>query len=191
MEAHVRLNSAQLRTLAHPLRARLLGELRLRGRATATDLARVLATNTGATSYHLRQLADVGLVREDNEPGSGRRRYWLPAHASHGWTRADFEGSPDDEAASDWLTGFGFRASAERAEAWNSAQSTYPPQWRDAAEFSDYLLELAPAQLKALLADLSAVVHRHRAQPATPGADARRVYLSVQGFPLVEEEENR
>jgi DNA-binding transcriptional ArsR family regulator len=188
MEAHVRLDSAQLRTLAHPLRARMLGELRLRGRATATDLARVLATNTGATSYHLRQLADVGLVREDQEPGSGRRRFWLPAHASHGWTRADFEGDPDDEAASDWLSAFGFRASAERAEAWVKAQSTYPPEWRDAAEYGDTLIELAPAQLKALMADLFAVVQGYRARPADPGADVRRVYLTVQGFPLIEEE---
>ena len=186
MEAYVRLNSAQLRTLAHPLRARLLGELRLRGRATATDLAGVLGTNTGATSYHLRQLAEVGLVVEDDEAGGGRRRWWRPAHESHGWTRAQFEGDPDDLAAADWLAGFGYRASAERAEAWTNAQADYPPEWRDAAEYDDYLLSLGPAQLKALMAELNDVVERWRAVPAE--GDARRVYLSLQGFPLVEED---
>ena len=48
--------------LAHPLRSRLLDELRLSGPATATTLAAVLHTNSGATSYHLRKLAEVALV---------------------------------------------------------------------------------------------------------------------------------
>jgi hypothetical protein len=38
------------------------------------------------------------------------------------------------------------------------------------------------------MADLSAVVQRYRALPARSDADIRRVYLTVQGFPLVEEE---
>ena len=186
MESHVRLNSAQVRTLAHPLRARLLGELRLRGRATATGLAYVLGTNTGATSYHLRRLAEVGLVVEDDEAGGGRRRWWRPAHESHSFTRAQFEGDPDDLAAADWLAGFGYRSSAARAEAWTNAQDDYPPEWRDAAEYDDYLLTLGPAQLKALMRDLDDVVGRWRAVPAE--GQARRVYLSLQGFPLVGED---
>jgi len=61
-QREVHLDARQIRVLAHPLRFRLLGRLRLDGPATATGLARALETNTGATSYHLRQLADVGLV---------------------------------------------------------------------------------------------------------------------------------
>ena len=38
------------------------------------------------------------------------------------------------------------------------------------------------------MADLFAVVQGYRARPAEPGADVRRVYLTVQGFPLIEEE---
>ena len=61
------LDSVRLRTLAHPARARLLGLLRIEGPATATALAQRLGTNSGQTSYHLRQLAAVGLVVEDTE----------------------------------------------------------------------------------------------------------------------------
>ena len=61
--------------LAHPLRSRLLAQLRLHGPATATDLADVLDTNTGATSYHLRKLESVGLVT-DTGTGEGKRRVW-------------------------------------------------------------------------------------------------------------------
>ena len=72
----IKLNSQQIRTLAHPLRSRLLGALRVDGPATATTLAQALDTNTGATSYHLRQLAEVGLVAEDVDRGTGRQRWW-------------------------------------------------------------------------------------------------------------------
>ncbi|HSO04905.1 MAG TPA: helix-turn-helix domain-containing protein, partial [Candidatus Limnocylindrales bacterium] len=53
-----------LRVLSHPLRARILGALRLEGEATASQLGRRLDESSGATSYHLRQLARFGLVEE-------------------------------------------------------------------------------------------------------------------------------
>ncbi|WP_428995029.1 helix-turn-helix domain-containing protein [Kribbella qitaiheensis] len=40
------------------MRNRMLGLLRVHGPATATTLAERLGVNTGATSYHLRQLAE-------------------------------------------------------------------------------------------------------------------------------------
>jgi hypothetical protein len=39
-----------------------------------------LQRNTGATSYHLRQLADAGLVLEDDSRGNARDRWWQAAH---------------------------------------------------------------------------------------------------------------
>ena len=71
----IRLDAAALRVLAHPLRSRLLAQLRLHGAATATELADLLTTNTGATSYHLRKLESVGLVT-DTGTGAGKRRVW-------------------------------------------------------------------------------------------------------------------
>src|SRR6185312_12549389 len=71
----VHLDRAALAMLAHPLRARLLAELRISGPATATTLAAALQTNSGATSYHLRKLAEVALVVDSGE-GGGRRRLW-------------------------------------------------------------------------------------------------------------------
>ena len=57
---------AALKALAHPVRLRMLGLLRIEGPATATTLATRLGLNTGATSYHLRQLAQHGFVVEDD-----------------------------------------------------------------------------------------------------------------------------
>jgi DNA-binding transcriptional ArsR family regulator len=78
----IRLDAAALRVLAHPLRSRLLSHLRLHGPATATDLAERLSTNTGATSYHLRKLEEVGLV-SDTDTGVGKRRVWEATSYGH------------------------------------------------------------------------------------------------------------
>ena len=98
------LDAAALRVLAHPLRSRLLSELRLSGPATATDLAHRLGTNTGATSYHLRRLGDVGLV-EDTGAGVGKRREWAATTRSHSYTHAAAAGDPEAmEVDEDFLT---------------------------------------------------------------------------------------
>jgi DNA-binding transcriptional ArsR family regulator len=75
-----------LKALSHPVRLRILGLLRTEGGATATTLAARLGLNSGATSYHLRQLEKAGFIVEDAERGNGRDRWWRAAHQA---TRAD------------------------------------------------------------------------------------------------------
>jgi len=185
---HVNLDSRQIRVLAHPLRSRLLSQLRLSGPATATRLAEVLGTNTGATSYHLRQLAEVGLVAEDAGAGHGRERWWRAAHDVTSWERDQFAGDPDAQAASDWLTSNFAHQLAERIEDWNKVVADEPAEWRAAAEFSDWILRLDAAQLTAMTSELAAVVDRWRAE--TPGPDARQVLLYVYPVPLPEREQS-
>ena len=202
----VELDSAKIRTLAHPLRARLLAALRLDGPATATGLARTLATNTGATSYHLRQLAEVGLVIEEPDRGSTRQRWWRAAHERHRWAPTDFEQDPDDRAASDWLIEFALRALTEQAGRWHAARPGYPRPWRDAASYHDSLLDLTPDQLKGLNAELVEVVERYRTGPGpsrrieTPDRPAggsatagqtEQVFFAMYGFPLVRPDAER
>jgi predicted ArsR family transcriptional regulator len=183
----VRLDSRQIRVLAHPLRAQLLGRLRLDGPATATRLAGALGTNTGATSYHLRQLAEVGLVGEDDHASRGRERWWRAVHDVSSWWRNDFAGDGEATAAADWLNNFAVRQLAEHAEAWNRAAASESPQWRDAAGLSDYVLTLDPGQLRALTEDLHTVIERHRLAAETHPADgARQVLVHVYGVPLVD-----
>jgi predicted ArsR family transcriptional regulator len=157
----VHLDSRQIRTLAHPLRSRLVGELRLNGPATATKLAGRFGTNTGATSYHLRQLAEVGLVVED-EGGRGRERWWRAAHDVTSWQRDDFADDPDARAASDWLTSSFARNLAIRVEDWTRGVADEPADWRDAAQFSDYILRLDPADLSEMVRELDEVVSRYQ-----------------------------
>ena len=93
-----------------------------KGPATATTLAGLLGTNTGATSYHLRQLAEVGLVVEEPDRGSGRQRWWRAAHDVTNWEPTDFDDDPDARAAVEWIQGDQVRLLVEQAERWFAAQ---------------------------------------------------------------------
>lgn len=180
-DAEIRLTSAQLRTLAHPLRSRLLSALRMDGPATATRLAERLHTNTGATSYHLRQLAAVGLVLDEDRPGTGRERWWRAAQHSHGWTERDIGDDPDDRAAADWLAGNQVRVMSGYAEAWVAERNSWPAEWREAELAYDDKLRLTPVQLTALRDELHEVVRRYRSEPAEPGSEW--VLVAMFGFP--------
>jgi DNA-binding transcriptional ArsR family regulator len=177
----VHLDRRQLRALAHPLRVRLLGALRTDGPATATTLARTLDTNTGATSYHLRQLADAGLVVEEPDR-AGRQRWWRAAHELSSWRPVDFEDDPDASAASDWIQGFGLRLLTEEAERWLATRADYSRAWREAASFGDRMLRLTPARLRALADELQDVLRRHDREPDA-GEDTEQVVVAVAAFP--------
>jgi predicted ArsR family transcriptional regulator len=179
----LRLDREALKVLAHPLRSRLLTELRMHGPATATTLAHDLGTNTGATSYHLRKLASVGLV-EETQDGRGRERPWRAATEMHGWTERDAAGDPDAEAASDWLRRHYLRTFVDRYEAWLDDQTAWPLDWQDAAGASDVALRLSAADLVAFNADLEALFQRYRERPPSDPDDARTVQLYLHAFPL-------
>lgn len=178
-----RLDVTALKVLAHPLRNRLLSELRLNGPATATALAGALGTNTGATSYHLRKLASVELVEETGE-GKGRERWWRAAHEMHSWFSSDVDSDPDGIAAADWLHGESLRRFQVFAEEWFASEWDWPVEWRDAAGSSDYLLELSDEQLSELNKELTAVVERYR--KLVPRPDAARVIFYTFAFPQPE-----
>jgi len=178
----VRLDATALRVLAHPLRARLLTALRVHGPATATELAGRLGTNTGATSYHLRRLEEVGLVA-DNGEGSGRRRVWEPTSRGHSWQPSDFAGDPDAAASLAWLTDFYLGTHAEYASAWARHAPQWPARWRDALGQGDDGVVVTAEQAEALRDELFAVLHRYR----TAGAghpDAVRLLAVAALYPM-------
>jgi len=177
---------AQLRLLAHPLRSRLLGALRFHGPATSTALAARLGTNSGATSYHLRQMAEVGLVEDDPEHSNGRDRWWRAAHDATSWRSTDYDDDPDAKAADDWLLRRQARLYSDWLHDWLESRDEWSAAWRDAADQSDYHLDLTAAGLRALMDELHAVVAKHRDAPADPDPEAERVTLLLQSFPSTE-----
>jgi DNA-binding transcriptional ArsR family regulator len=93
------------KALSHPLRQEILGHLGEHEAATATTIAAALGENTGTTSYHLRVLADAGVIEEVAERAHGRERWWRTIPADH--REPDYDSlSPEDKAALDeWRAG--------------------------------------------------------------------------------------
>ncbi|SCF31674.1 ArsR/SmtB family transcription factor [Micromonospora mirobrigensis] len=177
----VRIDHRQVRVLAHPIRMRVVGALRVNGPSTATALAELLATNTGATSYHLRQLAEVGLVVEDPSLGTGRQRFWRAAHDVTSWEPSDFDDDPDARAAIEWIEDDQFRYLTQHAEQWFAHRHEWSPQWRDAFGMGDAFLTLPADRLVALREEMWQVLMRYRdeSDPAVPGAEQVQIYLTT------------
>lgn len=178
------LNADMVKALAHPLRARLLAVLRVHGPSNSSQLAQRLGTNSGATSYHLRRLAKVGLVEDDPDRGNGRERWWRAAHRSHSWRETEHLKDPDTKAAADWLIRYAHRQYGRRVEDWLDARTEWPVAWRDAADQSDYGIVVTASQLAELNERIKDLVDEYQAASDPNDDDAERVTVLYYSFPL-------
>ena len=165
-----------LRALAHPLRNRLLGQLRLNGPATASQLGRVVGESSGSTSYHLRQLAAYGFVEEVEGQGNARERWWRARHRVTSWQPTELATQEGGQAVGEEMSRLQMAMQARVLDAWQAQQHRLGPDWAGAADFSDYVLRLRRDQVRELSAELSAVLTRwldtHPGdQPATEGTE--------------------
>ncbi|MFF5078497.1 winged helix-turn-helix domain-containing protein [Actinoplanes sp. NPDC000266] len=166
-----------MRVMAHPLRMRIVGSLRVDGPATSAILARRLGTDSGQTSHHLRLLARHGFVADAPELGRGthgRERWWRAAHKA-----TEFgNGSREDEVAVE-------RASREVWGAWietfhaQVAQGRWSPEWRAATVGSDQVIRTTPERLQRLEEQIWQAVEEARTNE--PGAE--QVLVILQAYP--------
>ncbi len=174
--------AAVLRALGNPVRRAILDRL-ARGRATGAELARELDSNTGVTSYHLRELAKVGLVELDES--KGRSLFWRLADADV--TFRDPQQSVDRAAAQTVVD--------ERLSGLATAVDGYlnrtdlEPAWRDAALFSQSSLELTAGELAEFAAAYLELLRRWSSPRRTERSEARAVRLELFAFPLDDEQE--
>ena len=133
-------DASGLKALGHPVRLRMLGLLRIEGPATATTLAARLGLNTGATSYHLRQLAQHGFIVEDAERGNARDRWWRAAHQST-HTGAATAGSEEAEAHDAYSQALAVFYSEQLHNA-VAERTSLPEEWLRTTTMSDWNLKL-------------------------------------------------
>ncbi|WP_406195636.1 helix-turn-helix domain-containing protein [Kitasatospora sp. NBC_01560] len=175
------LDAKGLRALAHPVRVQLVGLLRRHGPSTATRLAERMGLTSGATSYHLRQLAAAGFVAEDTERGNARERWWKPLHQTTWWSdRALADEEP--EAAFAYLRSIVAANALTTQRALNGFE-TMPRAWRHSFDLSDWSLLLTPEEARSLAAEMAEVVGRYRRadtkESAPEGAERVAVVLQV------------
>lgn len=182
---HVQLDATSLRGIAHPLRVRILGLLREHGPSTSTRLAERLGQSTGATSYHLRQLAQYGFVVEEVGRGAGRERWWRAAHER---TVINDEGLASEAPAEieAYLRSVA-AAYAERVDRWLGELPALSREWSHVATLSDWPLRLTAAEAKELHDRLVALITSYRqdseGRPDAPeGAEPVRVQLQLMPF---------
>lgn len=178
------LDASSVKVMAHPVRIRMLGILRTQGPQTSTSLAHLLGVSSGLTSYHLRQLAQYGLVAEDEERGTGRERWWRAPHrATYHSSAALGEEGRDDSTA--YLRALSL-VYLENIQRGIDHHHLTPAEWHRTSTLSDFPLLLTPDEARSLLAELFDVVARYRTATeehpdAPPGAEP--FMLQMQAFP--------
>src|SRR5690349_15426854 len=123
----------------------MLGLLRVDGPATATSLATRLGLNTGATSYHLRQLATHGFIVEDEERGNGRERWWRAAHQATVTSGEVAKDEGGEETMDAYLQSV-VVVMTELLQRAMEERPVLPDEWRRASTFSDWVVKLTPAR---------------------------------------------
>lgn len=157
-----------LKALAHPDRLKILGRLRLSGPSTASELGRQFGLNSGATSYHLRNLAAHGFIEPAPELGNARERWWRAAHESTIYDTATLSG--DDLEAG---LAFSQAVLSSHAAMMQRAQATYRDlsiEWRKATNQSDFTIPLTADAAAALNDRLMALLMEAKAASPAPGA---------------------
>jgi DNA-binding transcriptional ArsR family regulator len=174
-----RLAPEALFALAHPLRVRIL-ELLREGPSTATQLGRELGESSGATSYHLRALAKVGLVEEDAERGNARDRWWRRPEPLVMVSSADDR--PESQAALASLRGV-FLQRDEDALAHFLARKETDPEWRDVEYLGNWTVYATPDEISELVSEVIQLVDALRRPAAERPDGADRALISLRALP--------
>lgn len=169
-----------LRALAHPRRRRILNHLSARGPATSAELARELDLNTGATSYHLRELARHGFVEEIPDKARGRERWWrfVPADL-----RFPLRSEQDEETRA-IIDEMNARAIADDMQAFRRAQAAVEPGgWGDAFPYSRGTIRVTLQELEQFWEEYIALLKKYDKDAEKAGPDTRLVQTRFFAYP--------
>ncbi|MFE0177427.1 ArsR/SmtB family transcription factor [Streptomyces sp. NPDC059002] len=172
-----------LKALAQPRRQQMLQHLTVHGPATSATLARALGLNTGATSYHLRELARYGFVEETPNPGRGRRERWWRAIPGDRRFPPRSRQSPEVRLVMDELDHLSYAADLELFEELRQQGSAELGEWADAFPYSRGTIRLTLPELRAFFEEYIALLNRYKRPDADTPADARTVLTRLLAFP--------
>lgn len=179
-----------LKAFGHPLRMKLYRALYISRTATASQLAEQVDEAVSLVSYHLRKLADHGLIEEAPAQGrDGRERWWQTASEGLSFRDEDFRDAPEKVATHAAIGRLSFEQRGELYRAYLDSHSAWSPQWRSAAFSSEFLGPFTPAELARLSEEMHELIKRHtdaaRAEQDAGDTEGREnVALHVYGFPF-------
>ncbi|MFD6291352.1 ArsR/SmtB family transcription factor [Streptomyces sp. NPDC060205] len=179
-----------LKALAHPLRMQLYRGLCVARTATASQLAEQVDEAVSLVSYHLRKLAEHGLIEAaDPQSGDARERWWQPATQGVSIRDKDFRDAPERAAAHLAATRLFHQQRSDMYRRYLDERLTWGPEWNSAAPDNESLLRLTAAELAELSAELLALAKKYdekgRAAEAAGDTEGREnVALHALAFPF-------
>ncbi|GLX48201.1 transcriptional regulator [Streptomyces hygroscopicus subsp. hygroscopicus] len=179
-----------LKALAHPLRARLYRALTLARTATASQLAEQVDEAVSLVSYHLRKLAEHGLIEEaERQRADGRERWWRPASEGVAIHDEDFRDAPEKAAAHTAASRLFFEQRADMYRRFLDERAHWGEEWNDAAESSESALRLTAAETAELTREMRALLRRYdeRGRAAEAAGDVtgrENVAVHTYAFPF-------
>jgi DNA-binding transcriptional ArsR family regulator len=172
----------ELRTLAHPLRQRILRHLGQHGPATASILGKALGESSGATSYHLRMLAKHAFIEEVPERAHGRERWWRsPAQDLRMPRRAPQD--PEMHTLIEQLNQLKLAADQELFDSFQAARADLG-EWADALPYSRGSLRVTLPELHEFFDEYMALLQRYQRPAEETPAEARLVAARFFAFPV-------
>ncbi|WP_345436094.1 ArsR/SmtB family transcription factor [Actinoallomurus vinaceus] len=171
---------AALRLLVHPIRRKIEQCLR-DGPVNSATLARALGESTGATSYHLRQLAKHGFVEEVPELSKGRERWWRAVPGDRRFPAYSRQTPEVREALSEMVQ----HNFAELFELFSrfAASRDALGEWADAFLFSRAALRLTLDEAKEFFEEYIALIYRFSRSAEETPPDARLMHVRLLGIP--------
>ena len=179
------LDVRSLRGLAHPLRMELLNTLRRGGPATASQLASQLGESSGATSYHLRQLAAHGFVEDAPEHGKGRERWWKAVDGALVFDSARLEDAgPEVRGATELFLHEVANSHTRELMAWLGTRDNWSEDWFRASDMSNRTLRLTPDLARELIGKMHDLIDGYRdLAPEKDTPEAAQVRVHTHLFP--------
>ncbi|WP_419994143.1 ArsR/SmtB family transcription factor [Streptomyces boninensis] len=181
---------AKLKAFTHPLRIDLYRLLRLRGAATASQLAEEVDQAVSLVSYHLRKLHEHGFIRDlPDRARDGRERWWGVTEQGFAFHAKDFDETPEGVAA---LAGVTREVLATRTAQYRNfldQQAGWGKEWTRAHFSSEAMARLTAAELQEVADEVAALadrwVERGRAAEAAGDTEGREaVAFHLYGFPV-------
>ncbi|MCG5220479.1 winged helix-turn-helix domain-containing protein [Streptosporangium sp. KLBMP 9127] len=185
------LDAKALKSFAHPLRLRLYELLDEHGPSTATQLAARVHENTGATSYHLRELARHGMIEPVPELGRGKEKFWriTPGGFAFG---SPPDSDPETASAVEFLIADVIRQRGAELARWQEEEGSTPEEWVRASGLTRRSLRLTAEELTSLSHQVHEVLavyrelsdRRERESAGDPDPATAKVVIHFDTFPV-------
>ncbi|HZW41226.1 MAG TPA: winged helix-turn-helix domain-containing protein [Agromyces sp.] len=181
-------DAGPMRALAHPLRLRILGLLRVDGPQSVGRLAEATGVASGSVSYHLATLAKHGfVVRVPELESDGRERWWKAAHEMTSSQSAEFLDDPERREAHDAMRRAVLDSYHRELLHALDAELALEPEWVAASDSSDGGAHLTLDEFRELGSELEALREKWWGYGRTPRPGTRRVRWITHIFPRSEQ----